>query len=328
MIHRREFLQSAAALGGAAGAPWALAQSPDIVRIVCGFPAGGTADSTARRVAELLMGSAFATQGAVIDNRTGAGGRLACEFVKAAPPDGKTLLLTPLGTLSIYPHVYPSLRYDPMRDFAPVTTASMMTHALAVGPMVPASVRTVQDFITWAKANAGKASYGSPGAGTAPHFLMALLGIRSGLELTHVAYRGSVPGVTDLVGGQVAAMCTPTGDFLPFYRAGKLRILATSGAARTPFTPEVPSFAEAGHPELTIEEWYGFLAPARTPPAVVSAAATAIVTALSNKDFIDGMAALGLTVKGSSPADMGQAIKDDLERWRPLVRKIGFTAES
>ena len=327
MIHRRQLLQAGAAFGALVSAR-AMAQSGDVLRIVCGFPAGGTADSTARRVGDLLAGSSFAPQAVVIDNRVGAGGRLAVEAVRDAAPDGRTLLLTPQGALTIYPHVYTKLRYDPLRDFAPISSATVMTQALAVGPMVPASVRTVNDFVAWARANPDKASYGSPGAGTAPHFLMALLALRSGVPLAHVPYRGSVPGVTDLAGGQTAAMCTPTGDFLAFYRADKLRILATSGAARTPFTPEVPSFAEAGFPELTSEEWYGFLAPARTPASVVAAANAAIQGALAQKSFFDSMAILGLTVHGSSPQAMAQSIQADLDHWRPLVKQVGFTAES
>jgi tripartite-type tricarboxylate transporter receptor subunit TctC len=328
MTERRNILRGAAAWAAACALPQAQAQSNDLVKIVCGFPAGGTADATARRVAEGIAGSPYTSQPAIVENRVGAGGRLACETVKSAPPDGRTLLLTPLGSLSLYPHVFRDLRYDPVRDFAPVSTATLMTQGLAVGPMVPASVKTLRDFIDWVRANPDKAAYGSPGAGTAPHFLMALLALRSGVPMSHVPYRGSVPGVTDLAGGQIAAMCTPTGDFLAFHRAGKLRLLATSGTSRSSFAPEVPTFAEGGFPELVSEDWFGFLAPAGTPRAMIASANAAIRAALTKPSFVTGMTTLGLGVGGSTPEAMLQSIQQDHARWAPLVRQIGFKADS
>ncbi|NBW55386.1 MAG: twin-arginine translocation pathway signal protein, partial [Betaproteobacteria bacterium] len=216
------------------------------VKVVCGFPAGGTADTTSRRVADKLGGSAFTRNNAVVENKTGAGGRIAIEAVKNATPDGSTLLLSAYSMLLIYPHIYRSLSYDPFKDFAPLSMASVLSHGLAVGPMVPSSVKSVKDFVAWCKANPDRANYGSPAAGSTPHFLGALLSLESGVAMQHVAYRGSVPGVTDVIGGQLPAMFTPHGDFLANHRAGKLRILATSGKNRSQFVPEVPTFAEQG----------------------------------------------------------------------------------
>lgn len=304
-----------------------LAQGIDQVRILYGFPAGSSGDSVARRVGEKLAGTAYTRNAAVVENKPGASGRIALETLKAAPTDGSVLAMAPVSAMANYPFIYPRLAYDP-KDFAPVSIAAIAHHGLAVGPLVPASVKTVRDFLAWCKGNAAQAHYGSPGAGSTPHFLGALLGLNSGTELRHVPYRGSVPGVVDVVGGQIAAMVTTHGDFLQNHRAGKLRILGTSGPGRSPFVPEVPTFAEQGFPELTTEEWFGFYAPARTPADVVAAANAAITGALKDKAVQDGILAVGLIPHGSSIEEMVRWQRSEVEAWRPLIRKIGFTAES
>ena len=329
MSTRRQFIQSSAALaalGPFAGS--AFAQALEAVKFVNGFPAGGTADATSRRIGDKIGGSAYSRNAAVVENKPGAGGRIACEVVKAAPADGSTLLLTPYSCTAIYPHIYRTLSYEPFKDFVPVSIAAVMTHALTVGPMVPAGVKTVKEFLAWAKANPDKASYGSPAAGSTPHFLAALLGLNNGVELKHVPYRGSLPAVADMIGGQIAATSTPTGDALANHKAGKVRILATSGAKRTPFTPEVATYAEQGFPDLTTEEWFGFYAPARTPANVVANANAAINAALKDKTVIDSLALMGLVAQGSTPAEMDKSQKEENLRWGPLVKKVGFTAES
>jgi len=298
------------------------------VKIVCGFPVGGTADTTSRRVGDKLAGSAYSRNAAMVENKTGAGGRIAIEAVKNANPDGSTLLLSAYSMLLIYPHIYRSLSYDPFKDFAPVSTASVLSHGLAVGPMVPASVKNVKDFLAWCKANPDRANYGSPAAGSTPHFLGALLSLESGVAMQHVAYRGSVPGVTDVIAGQIPAMFTPHGDFLANHRSGKLRILATSGTKRSVFVPEVPTFAEQGFADLTVEEWFGFFAPAKTPANVIATANTAINNALKDKGLVDSLALQGLSPLGSSPEEMAKDMRRLYEQWGPIVKRIGFTAES
>jgi tripartite-type tricarboxylate transporter receptor subunit TctC len=330
MSTRRHFVQSTASLAALAAlqplSAWA--QAFEAVKIINGFPAGGTADSTSRRVAEKIGGTAYSKNAGVVENKPGAGGRIACETVKAANPDGSTLLLTPYSCTAIYPHIYKNLSYDPFKDLAPVSLGAVMTHALAVGPMVPASVKTLKDYLAWAKANPKDASYGSPAAGSTPHFLAALLGMSSNVELKHVPYRGSLPAVADLIGGQLASTSTPTGDALANHKAGKIRILATSGAQRTQFTPDVPTYAEQGFPELTTEEWFGFYAPAKTPASVIANANAAINAALKDKSVIDSLALMGLVAQGSTAAEMDKSQKEENLRWGPLVKKIGFTAES
>lgn len=330
MRTRRHFIQATAAttLLGSLGLQTARAQGLEQVKIVNGFPAGGSADVTSRRIGEKLGGSVYTKNAAVVENKTGAAGRIAVETVKNAAPDGATMLLTPYSMMSIYPHIYKQLSYDPFKDLTPVCMASMLTHGLAVGPMVPASVKTVKDYLAWAKANPKDANYGSPAAGSTPHFLGALLGLESGVDLKHVPYRGSIPGITDVIGGQLASMVTPHGDFLPNHRAGKLRVIATSGKTRSPFVPEVPTFAEQGFPDLVVEEWFGFYAPAKTPAAVVANANTAINAALKEKSVIDSLALSGMVPVGGSPEDMAKSMQYYFEFWGPLVKKIGFTAES
>jgi len=330
--NRRLALQTLG-LAAASLSPWsALAQNSllpvEQVKILCGFPAGGTADTTSRRVGDKLAGSTYTRNPAVVENKTGAGGRIAIEAVKNAAPDGSTLLLSAYSMLLIYPHIYRTLPYDPFKDFAPVAMASVLSHGLAVGPMVPASVKTVKDFVAWCKAHPDRASYASPAAGSTPHFLGALLSLNTGVAMTHVAYRGSVPGVSDLIGGQIAAMFTPHGDFLANHRAGKLRLLATSGKSRSPFVPEVATFAEQGFPELTVEEWFGFFAPAKTPASVVAAANSAINQSLKDKGLLDSLALQGLLPLGGSSDDMAKDMRRQFDYWGPVVKRIGFTADS
>ena len=330
---RRRALQSLGLpLASSALAPWAaFAQNTlpvEQVKIVCGFPVGGTADTTSRRVGDKLAGSTYSRNAAMVENKTGAGGRIAIEAVKNANPDGSTLLLSAYSMLLIYPHIYKTLSYDPFKDFAPVSIASVLSHGLAVGPMVPASVKNVKDFLAWCKANPDRANYGSPAAGSTPHFLGALLSLESGVAMQHVAYRGSVPGVTDVIAGQISAMFTPHGDFLANHRAGKLRILATSGKQRSLFVPDIPTFAEQGFSGLTVEEWFGFFAPAKTPANVIAAANAAINNALKDKGVVDSLALQGLSPLGSSPDEMAKEMRRLYEQWGPIVKRIGFTAES
>ncbi len=328
MTSRRHFIQSAASLAAMGAFPMAaFAQAIEQVKILYGFPAGSSGDSVARRVGEKLAGSAYTRNAAVVDNKPGAGGRIALEQLKSSPADGSVLALAQVSALANYPYIYSKLNYKP-EDFAPVSIGAIMQHGLAIGPMVPASVKTVRDFVAWAKANPAQASYGSPGAGSTPHFLGALLGINTGTELRHVPYRGSVPGVTDAVAGQIAAMVTPHGDFIANAKAGKLRILATSGPKRSPYVPEVPTFAEQGFPELSTEEWFGFYAPARTPRNIIDAANAAINAALKDKMVIDSLSVVGLIPHGTTPEEMARWQEAESKAWGPLIKRIGFTAES
>ncbi len=329
MQHRRHFLHT---MGGAAAlgalAPWsAHAQALDQVKIYYGFPAGSAGDSVARRVAEKIGGSPYTKNPGYVENRPGAGGRIAVEALKTAPADGSVITLAPVSALSVYPYIYPKLSYQPS-DVAAVSIGAIMFHGLAVGPAVPDSVKTLKDFLAWAKANPEKASYGSPGAGSMPHLLGALLGMRSGVELKHVPYRGTVPSITDLVGGQIAAAMNPSGDYLQYMKAGRVRVLATSGRQRSPYLPDVPTFTELGYPDVTSEEWFGFYAPAKTPTATIAVTNAAITAALKDRSVVDSLAQVGLVAHGTTPQEMAADQKAEYERWGPLVKQIGFTADS
>lgn len=320
------------ALAMCAGAVWlpraAHAQALEQLRVYYGFPPGSAGDITARRVTERLNAVGYVKTAGVVENKAGAGGRIALETLKSSPADGSVLAVTPMSPVSIYPHVFKKLSYDPPADFAPVSMAAIGHHALAIGPSVPESVKTLKDFLGWAKANPERAAYGSPGAGSTLHLLGAWLGLLANVPLNHVPYRGSAPGVTDTVGGQIACMVTPLGDVLPHQKTGKLRVLASTGPQRSPFSPDVPTFAEQGFADLTTEEWFSFFAPAKTPAGVVAAASAAINAAVKDKAVIDALASVSLIARGSSPEELGRSQRAEFERWGPVIKRIGFTADS
>jgi tripartite-type tricarboxylate transporter receptor subunit TctC len=331
-MDRRVFTQaSMVAAITAALNPSAFAQSAmpfEQIKVLYGFPPGSAGDICARRVADKFGGSSYTKNNGVIDSKPGAGGQIALNLLKTAPTDGSVIAMTPFSAISLYPHIFKNLQYKPFEDFQPISTASMIHHGLAIGPMVPASVKDVKGFLAWAKANPAQASYGSPAAGSTPHFIGALLGLNTNTELKHVPYRGSVPGVTDVVGGQIAAMVTPHGDFIANHKAGKMRIIATSGKTRSPFVPDVATFAEQGFPELTVEEWFGFYAPAKTPANVIAAANAAINAAVKDKAVIDAFTIVGLIPFAGTAAEQLKSSQVEFERWGTLIKRIGFTADA
>jgi tripartite-type tricarboxylate transporter receptor subunit TctC len=323
MFNRRTFIATTAATAAWPGL--AFAQSLETARVICGFPAGGTTDAVSRRVADKLRGSYAKTT--LVENKPGAGGRLGVEELKRSAPDGSTMLLTPASMITLYPHIYRSLSYG-IDDVTPVCTAGMVSFGLGVGPSVPATVKNVADFLAWAKANPAQASYGTPGAGSPPHFVAALLGKVSGTDLNHVPYRGSAPGIQDLLGGQVPAFSSPIGDYLPHLKSGKLRLLATSGATRSRFTPDVATYAEQGLRDLTMSEWYGFFLPGKAAPDVVTRLAQAIGTAVNAADTAEAFAQFGIEAGANTPAEMAKAVREENAAWAPIVKRVGFTPEA
>lgn len=323
---RRQFIQASAAVLAAGGAVVpALAQTPETARVVIGFAPGGTIDLAGRRIAEKLQPSY--ARAVIVDNRTGAGGQIAAQGVKAAAPDGTTMLLTPTSPMSLHLFTYKKLPYDPVADFTPVSGAVLFDYSLAVGPLVPASVRSVKDFLAWCKANPANANFGSAGQGSAAHFIGAALGRMGDADLRHIAFRGSQPALADMIGGQIAAVVGPTGEFMPNVKAGKIRLLATSGPTRGKFTPDTPTMAEQGFKDLAYVGWFGFFVPARTPADVVQRLNGGIRQALAQQDVVDSLATAYMEPLPTAPAQLAQMLKTETEFWAGLVKTVGFSVE-
>ena len=301
MTTRRHFtrpLTGAAALT-ALGLPLAARaqNSLELAKILVGFPAGGTTDALSRRLADKLR--AGYANNVVVENKPGAGGQIAVTTLRDSPADGSVMLLTPSSILSIYPFTYPKLPYK-LEDVAPVSVGCFFSHGFGVGTAVPDSVKTIKDFLAWAKTDPTKANYGSPAAGSMPHMVAALLAQLTGVDLKHVPYRGSAPGIQDLLGGQISAMSSPVGDYLPHLKSGRLRLLAVSGAGRNKFVPDVPTYREQGYP-ITVREWYGFFLPARATPQTLRRAAAYLQPALAQSDVVSSMAQVGMEIQSSTP---------------------------
>ncbi|WP_426391086.1 Bug family tripartite tricarboxylate transporter substrate binding protein [Variovorax sp. R-27] len=325
---RRQILQttSASALMASLGQNvFAQAMNIETATIVTGFAAGGTSDTTCRRLATRLSPEYAKT--VVVENRTGAGGQIAVSYVKSRPADGSTILQTPTSILTIYPHIYKKLPYDPMVDITPVSLACIFDFGFAVGPAVPASVKSVPEFLAWAKANPAGANFGSPAAGSTPHFIGALLGQKGGVELKHAAYRGTQPAMLDLLGSNISAVSGPIGDITQHLLSGKVRILGVSGSKRSRFAPDVPTFGEHGIKDMAHSEWFAFFLPAKASPELVAKLNTAMKNALAQKDVIDGLGTFGLEAMSSTPAELTELLKKDTAKWAPIVKEVGFTAE-
>lgn len=327
-LTRRHLIQSAGAAAFLASVGQrALAQGQlENLKIVTGFAAGGTSDNTCRRVGTRLTGSY--AKAVVVENKTGAGGQIAIQYAKTQPADGSVLLQSPTSMFTIYPHIFKKLPYDPVADVTPVSLACVFDFGFAVGPQVPASVKNLADFVAWAKANPTQANFGSPAAGSTPHFVGALLGIKAGIDFKHVAYRGTQPAMQDLLGGQIAAVSGPIGDITQHLATGKVRILATSGAKRNRFAPDVPTYAEQGYKDLTHSEWFAFWLPAKAAPELVAHLNSALMTALASNDVIDGLATFGLEAMASSPAELAELLRQDTAKWGSIVKTIGFSADA
>ena len=322
-MNRRHTLGAAFRLGlmaalGAAGAS-ALAQ-PQPIRVVVGFAPGGSVDALARLVADALQSGLGRT--AIVENRTGAAGRLAVEQVKAAPPDGSMLLLAPQGPMTLFPHVFRGLRYDPGKDFVPVTRVATGDFALTIGPLVPA--KDMKGFREWLRTAGDRATYGSPGAGTIPHFAGVSVARRIGVPMTHVPYRGSALSMNDLAGGTIAAAISPVTEALELHKAGRVTIIATTGSTRSPFVAGVPTLKELGI-DVDVPLWFAVYAPAATPADTLDKLRQAIHAALATPAAKQRLAQLGLTPAPSGSAELLVIQRRELDMWGPVVQASGFT---
>jgi tripartite-type tricarboxylate transporter receptor subunit TctC len=325
MLNRREALGATlGAVAGAAAAPRARAQTLNkLVHIIVGFPAGGGTDIVARVLAQALTG--IYASSIIVEDRPGASARLAVEYVKNAPPDGSVMLFTPDFPMTLYPWSFKSLKYDPLRDFIAVGPAAKGMLALVIGPMVPASVKTLGDFVAWCKANPAKANVADTSAGATPHFTTVMLAREAEVTLTPVHYRGGAPAMEDLIGGHVPASVNPISEVMAFAKAGSIRALAVTGDKRTPFLPDVPTMKEQGF-NVVVDSYSGVFLPAKTPDAIVGALSDALRKATASKQMIDGLAKFGTEPAYLSSAQFTAWIKAEIGRWGPVVKASGFVA--
>ena len=303
----------------------ALAQPTRLTRVVVGFPAGGGSDVAARALVSRIQ-SAYPA-GMIVENKPGAGARLAVDQVKSSAPDGATMLFTPDFPITIYPHSFRKLAYDPLTDLTPVAVVARTPLAFVVGPAVPERVKTVADFVAWAKANPMQAAFSSSAAGATPHFAGVMFARAAGVELLHVPYKGGAPAMQDMLGGQIASGFPGVGEALPHLAGGKLRVLATTGAQRTPFLPDIPTMLESGFRDVVAEVWVGVFMPPRTPAAIVNHAATAIAEAQKTPDFQEAFGKFAMEPVTGTPKSFGRRIKSDLAAWGPIIKASGFAAE-
>jgi tripartite-type tricarboxylate transporter receptor subunit TctC len=323
-MQRRDFMIGAALAAMGTGAARAQVL-PGNAFIVSGFPAGGMGDHVARPLAERLRGK-YANN-VLVEARPGAGGRIAVEYVKRANADGLTMLQIPSSPMVLYPSIYKKLNYDPFADFAPVTTMVGYAFAFTAGPGLPAEVRSVADYLQWARSNPKLANYGVPAAGSALHFAGMMLQRASGLDLKSVAYKGGAPLLQDLLGGQVPVSFNVLGEVLPHVKSGKLRALAVTTPQRSVFLPEVPTMVEQGYKDIALQEYLSLFLPAKTPADTVKRLNTQVRESLQAREFIDGLAANGLQPVHQSPEEFAQMLRQDAAKWSSIAKATGFTAE-
>lgn len=298
------------------------AQAGKNIKLIVGFPAGGAVDVVARQLAEALRSSGYSV---VVDNRAGAAGKLAIDALKAAAPDGETLMVMPNSIMTMERGLYSKPRFD-LADFAPVSPVVENSQAFAVTASL--APRTLKDYLAWAQANPDKANFATPGQGTPFHFMGIEFARASGVALQHVPYKGGGQAMPDVISGQVASMFSSTPNLLPFHQRGQLRILAVSTPQRIASLPDVPTFAEAGFPMLGDVEQFGVFAPARTPPATVAQLAEAIGTAVRSSTLRDGFARLELEPVSATPAAYATRLQSDARTWEARIQKAGFKADA
>ena len=294
----------------------------DPIRLVMPFAAGSSTDALARIIGEELQKGLG--RSVIVENRTGAAGRLGVQAVKNAAPDGTTLLFTPIAPMAVYQHVYPSLGYDPVRDFEPVSQIATFDFALAVGPDVPAS--SLSELVDWLRANPGRENYGTPGAGTLPHLFAVLFARETRLDLRHVPYRGASAAVNDLLGGQVSMVFANTGELMELHNAGRIHILATSNTSRSPFLPDVPTFQESGY-SIEGTGWLAVFAPRSAPSDILDEMSRVISTAVRSERVRGRILAMGFEPTGTSRQTLAEIQARDVALWAPAVKAAAFTPD-
>lgn len=292
------------------------------LRILVGFPAGGGSDVMARFLAEALKQRTG--RNVIIDNKAGASGTIAVAELKNAVPDGTTIAYVPSATI-VQKLTMESVPFDPLTDIQPLTLAGTVQTAFCVSPTI--GVSTLPEYIEWLKKNPTRASFGTTAMGSFTHFFGIMAGREIGIALEPVPYRGAAPLVADLQGGHIAAGCGGITDFLEHHRAGKVKVIFTSGVKPTTSAPEIPTATQLGYPRLNILGWYVFFAPAKMPPALVEAWGKELRTALALPEVEKKLTELGLDVEPSTPAEFTQRMTADLVRWKTIIDSIGYKAQ-
>jgi tripartite-type tricarboxylate transporter receptor subunit TctC len=318
-MHLSKIAAAAAALAFC-GSAFAQAFPSKPIRIVIPFVAGGPSDTVGRAIGSKFQ--EFLGQPAVVENRPGANGAIAAEFVAKADPDGYTVLVGSIGVFSINAALYKDLRYDPVRDFAPITLAvtnpNVLITKLDFGP------KSVKELVEFAKKNPGKISYGSSGTGSSDHLTSELFKQMTGTFGVHIPYRGGAAVITDLLGGQIEASFQNLGNVVTNVKAGKIRALAVTGRTRAPQLPDVPTVAESGYPDLIVTSWQAAGAPAKTPRDIVARLNDASVKALRSPDIRERLTQIGFDVVASTPDEFGRFMKEEVDRWTKVVQRGGI----
>ena len=316
---RRSLLAASTAVPAAAHAQaWAPTRP---VRFVVPFPAGGATDVVARVLGERMQEALG--QPVVVENRTGAGGNIGVENVVRSPADGHTILMGTTGTLTVNPHLYATLGFDPLRDLAPVSMAFTTDHVLIVNPSVQA--QTAQEFLALVRAQPGRVSFGSAGSGSSTHTVPELFKLAARVEITHVPYRGSAPALNDLVAGNVQMMLDQIPSAIGQIQAGRVRALAVTGARRSALLPNVPTMAEIGLPDAQATSWGAVMAPAGTPAPAIARFNAVIREALAQQAVKDRLAAAGADGVSSSAEELAAYVRAESEKWARVVREARIT---
>jgi tripartite-type tricarboxylate transporter receptor subunit TctC len=328
MLNRRHFMGFAAAAAGASSFPDLAAAQPAApkfpnrnVRLVVPVSAGGANDVIARLVGNRL--SEIWGHQVVVENKPGAGGNLGGETVARAEPDGYTFLLVPIAH-AVNKFLFPSLSFDPVTDFAPISLLCTQPNLMVVPNSSPA--KSVAEFIAYAKANRGKVTYASAGAGTSLHLCAEMFKRMAGIEMIHVPYRGTSPAFADLIPGRVDVMFNSMGSALPLVREGTVRALAVSTLQRVPQVPDMPTVSESGVPGFDVSSWFAFFAPAKTPPDIVDLISRDTVAALAHPPVKAKLEELGSVVIGSTPVQLAAHLKSEMDKWGPLIKATGMRA--
>lgn len=323
VIAALHFISWAVAIAIAQGATHPVhAQSAGTTRIVVGFPAGGSPDVVARILADRVKDAGIT---AVVENRSGAGGRIAAELVKNAPADGSAWMLMPAAVMEIFPRIVRTLPWDPYADFQPIGIAVEYSFGLTIGPATPA--KTFAEFAQWCRANPDKATFGTPGNGTPQHFLGAGLAHAANFPLTHVPYKGGAEAIKDLFGGNIAAMITTVPIGVPHHQAGRLRLIADSGARRNAVVTDVPTVRELGAPNLEIHDWFGLFVHRKVAATEVARIARAFNAAIAHASYGEAIRKLGFDLPAPlAPAAIEARMKAESDRWNAMIEAANFKA--